>query len=100
MDPLFRTRSPVNNSIVVLAAIKGGKTVRELVQHFDVHENQITQWKTQLLERGGGGGSCLRAVGIRNCRLIDLKALHAKIGKLTLENDLLEGALTKAGLAS
>ena len=31
---------------------------------------------------------------------IDIKALHAKIGELTLENDFLEGALTKAGLLS
>ena len=31
---------------------------------------------------------------------IDLKALHAKIGELTLENDFLEGAPTKAGLLS
>ncbi len=29
---------------------------------------------------------------------VDLKALHAKIGELTLENDFLEGALGKAGL--
>ena len=31
---------------------------------------------------------------------IDIKALHAKIGELTLENDFLEGALAKAGLLS
>jgi hypothetical protein len=31
---------------------------------------------------------------------IDVKSLHAKIGELTLENDFLEGALTKAGLLS
>ncbi len=31
---------------------------------------------------------------------IDLKALHAKIGELTLENDFLSGALSKAGLLS
>ena len=31
---------------------------------------------------------------------VDLKVLHAKIGELTLENDFLEGALTKAGLLS
>ena len=30
----------------------------------------------------------------------DLKSLHAKIGELTLENDFLEGALSKAGLLS
>ena len=31
---------------------------------------------------------------------VDLKALHAKIGQLALENDFLEGALSKAGLLS
>jgi len=31
---------------------------------------------------------------------IDMKMLHAKIGELTLENDFLEGTLTKAGLLS
>jgi len=31
---------------------------------------------------------------------IDMKMLHAKIGELTLENDFLEGAFTKAGLLS
>ncbi len=31
---------------------------------------------------------------------VDVKSLHAKIGQLTLENDFLEGALTKAGLLS
>jgi transposase len=31
---------------------------------------------------------------------VDLKALHAKIGELTLENDFLEGALSKAGMLS
>jgi len=32
--------------------------------------------------------------------LVDVKTLHAKIGELTLENDFLSGALTKAGLLS
>lgn len=31
---------------------------------------------------------------------VDIKRLHAKIGELTLENDFLEGALTKAGMLS
>ena len=41
--------------------------------------------------------------GVQTCALpisIDVKSLHAKIGELTLENDFLEGALTKAGLLS
>ncbi len=48
-----RNHSPVFKSKVALAAIKGDKTVAELAQQFDVHANQITQWKTQLLDRAG-----------------------------------------------
>ncbi len=92
-----RNHTPVFKSKVALAAIKGDKTAAELSKQFDVHPNQITQWKTQLLERAGvvfEGGSQ------REFPFIDLKALHAKIGEPTLENDFLEGALTKAGLLS
>ena len=83
---------------MALAAIKGDRTVAQLAEQFDVHPNQVTSWKAQL-EGGaadvfgpGGGGTAEFAV--------DVKSLHAKIGELTLENDFLEGALTKAGLLS
>jgi transposase len=82
---------------VALAAIRGEKTLIELAQEFDVHANQITQWKSQLLEGAVGvfGGEAKA-----EAPTVDLKSLHAKIGELTLENDFLEGALTKAGLLS
>jgi len=84
---------------VALAAIKGEKTLTELAEQFDVHANQITQWKSQLLEGASGvfGGE---AKGEAATPTVDVKTLHAKIGQLTLENDFLEGALTKAGLLS
>ena len=84
---------------VALAAIKGEKTLSELSQEFDVHANQITQWKSQLLEGAIGvfGGE---AKAESATSAVDIKTLHAKIGQLTLENDFLEGALTKAGLLS
>ncbi len=83
---------------VALAAIKGDKTLAELAQHFDVHANQVTEWKRQLLESAADvfGGS----VADKPESGPDLKTLHAKIGQLTLENDFLEGALGKAGLLS
>ena len=84
---------------VALAAIKGEKTLSELAEQFDVHANQITQWKSHLLDGAVGvfGGE---AKADQVTTAVDLKSLHAKIGQLTLENDFLEGALTKAGLLS
>ena len=81
---------------MALEALKGEQTMAEFAERFDVHPNQITQWKTQLLERSSdvfGGGEPKEPP-------VDVKTLHAKIGELTLENDFLAGALTKAGLLS
>jgi transposase len=84
---------------VALAAMKGDKTLAELAQQFDVHANQIGQWRSQLLEGAAGVFGADRG-DANTTPSVDLKALHAKIGELTLENDFLEGALTKAGLLS
>jgi putative transposase len=35
---------------VALAAAKGDKTIAELASEFDIHPNQIAQWKEQLLQ--------------------------------------------------
>jgi transposase len=91
-----RNHSPAFKAKVALAAIRGEKTITELSEQFDVHTNQITKWKTQLLERADeafDGGQPTEPP-------VDVKTLHAKIGELTLENDFLEGALNKAGLLS
>ena len=94
-----RTHTASFKAKVALAAIKGEKTLSELAQLFDVHANQITQWKSQLLE-GAVGVFRGEAKAEAATATVDVKTLHAKIGELTLENDFLEGALTKAGLLS
>ena len=46
-----RNHSPGFKAQVAVAAFKGDKTLAELAQQFDIHPNQITDWKTQLMER-------------------------------------------------
>jgi len=82
---------------VALAAVRGEKTLAELTAQFDVHANFIKRWRDQLLEGVAGifGEGKPEAPPP-----VDLKELHSKIGELTLTNDFLAGALTKAGLLS
>ena len=90
-----RTHSPAFKVKVAITAIKGDKTLSELAKQFDVYPNQITAWKAQLLEGASaifGGGTYAAEPAV------NLKAVHAKIGELTLQNDFLSGALNKAGL--
>jgi transposase len=64
-----------------------------------VHPNQITAWKAQL--RGGAAGLFGSGTAVTEAALaVDVTVPHTKIGKLTLENDFLAGAFSKAGLLS
>ncbi|PNE09576.1 MAG: IS3 family transposase [Beijerinckiaceae bacterium] len=92
-----RNHTPAFKAKVALAAIKGERTLAELAQQFDVHPNQIMQWKGQLLEGAAGvfGHGRVQAVPAP----VDLKALHAKIGELALENDFLGRRAHQGGLA-
>src|SRR5512139_3674015 len=92
-----RNHAPAFKAKVALAALRADRTLAELAQRHDVHPNQITQWKTQLLERAT---EAFTTPGERAEAPVDVKTLHAKIGELTLENDFLERALGKAGWLS
>jgi transposase len=83
-----RNHGAVFKARVALEALKGEQTLVELSERFQVHANQITEWKKQLLERAPEifekGG---------NAKEPDVKELHAKIGQLAMENDFLAVAL-------
>lgn len=91
-----RNHSAVFKAKVALDAVRGERTLAELAKLHDVHPNQITDWKSQLLERASSvfGGE------VSAEPKTDLKELHAKIGQQALEIDFLAGALGKVGLPS
>lgn len=84
-----RNHSAAFKAKVAVDAIKDGQTLVELAERYQVHPNQITEWKKQLLERA-------EEVFARDKKPEEgpsVKELHAKIGQLAMENDFLSVAL-------
>ena len=92
-----RNHTPAFKAQVALAALKSDRTLAELVQQYDIHPNRITDWKRQLTERAvqvfGDAGSPASSDP-------DLTKLHARIGQLTLENDVFGTCAHQGGQAS
>lgn len=86
-----RNHSPMFKAKVALAAVRGEKTISELAQQYDVHPNQIADWKKRLT----AGAEHLFENGVHISDDDDRKTdeLHAKIGELTMERDFLSKAL-------
>jgi len=88
-----RNHKPAFKAKVALAALKGDRTLAELAEQFDVHQNQIQDWRKRLLENadsvfGQGQQQQQESAG-------QVKELHAKIGQLTMERDFLEEGLER-----
>ena len=88
-----RNHSASFKAKVAVAAIRGDKTLAELSDQFDVHQNQIQDWRRKLLdqanqvfERGGASPSESEH---------KVKELHANIGDLTLDRVFLELGLER-----
>jgi len=88
-----RTHTAEFKARVALAAVREDQTLAELVAQFEVHPNQITDWKRQLLAHAADIFGTAQGP-----EPVDPAPLHAKIGRQALELDFLERALTKAGL--
>ena len=86
-----RNHSTAFKAKVALAAVRGDRTLSELAERFQLHPNQITNWKKQLVENAeevfGKGSSG------QSDQEHQIKELHAKIGELSMEKDFLSKAL-------
>jgi len=88
-----RNHSPAFKAKVALAVLKGDRTLAELAEQYDVHPNQIQDWRKRLLENADtvfGQGQQQR-----DASEFKVKELHAKIGQLTMERDFLEQGLER-----
>lgn len=84
-----RNHSAAFKASVALEAMKEGQTLVELAERFQIHPNQITEWKKQLLDRAAE----VFSKDSQPTEGPDVKELHAKIGQLAMENDFLASAL-------
>lgn len=91
-----RNHAPSFKAKVALGALKGDQAIVELAERYQVHPNQITDWKKQLLEHAEEIFSKDRKPDQGPI----VKDLHAKIGQLSMENDFLSSALGRIGDAS
>ena len=84
-----KSRSPQFKSQVALEAVKNQKTINELAAEYELHPNQISKWKKQLLEDLPSLFTDGRAKAARNDEALQGR-LYEEIGRLKVELDWLK----------
>ena len=83
---------------VAIEAIKGEKTINEIASIYEVHPNQVRQWKKQALEQLPQAMADGRTKQVRDSKPVDEEKLHQKIGQQAVEIDFLKKKLRQLGL--
>ncbi len=83
-----RTLTTAFKKKVALASLRGDKSIQELGAHYEVHPQQISTWKRQVID---SLDSVFDSKSDKRKRDVDaeVKDLHAKIGELTMVNSFL-----------
>lgn len=80
---------------IALEALRGDKTIQEIAAKHQLHPNQVSQWKKQAMD--GLAGVFSKGGSSDTISDAEVKELHAKIGRLAIENDFLAQGLKRVG---
>ena len=83
---------------VAIEALKGEKTINEIASMYEVHPNQVSQWKKLAIEKLPEAMADGRGKDVRQSQPVDEEKLHQKIGQQAIEIDFLKKKLRQLGL--
>ncbi len=94
-----RTFSADTKAKVALEAIKGEKTVNEIAQLYEVHPNQVSQWKGEMLANASAAfDRGRRAEGEAERAARKEEKLLTRIGALSMDVEFLKKSCRKLGI--
>lgn len=93
--PQRRVFSPQLKAEIALASIKGDKSLAEIASEYEVHPNQVSQWKRQFLENASKAFDDGKDGSEERDRQKEIDRLYRKIGQLEMDRDFLKKSLSR-----